>query len=93
MYNIEGDALKGHHAWVPKNAPDGWYGCIEYQEITLYLTDGTAIPLMENMEGSGCSGGGDGTEAGYLHLVRCPDTLIDMDALDSISICGVKIPL
>lgn len=90
---IEGDALKGHHSWVPKNAPDGWYGCVEYQEITLYLTDGTAIPMMEGMDGSGCSGGTDTSENGYLHLARRADTLIDMDTLDHISICGVEIPL
>ena len=90
---IEGDALKGHHSWVPKNAPDGWYGCVEYQEIILYLTDGTAIPLMEGIDGSGCSGGTDTSENGYLHLARRADTLIDMDTLDYISICGVEILL
>lgn len=90
---IEGDALKGHHSWVPKNAPDGWYGCIEYQEITLYLTDGTAIPMTDGLSGSGCSGGTDTSEPGYLYLARRGDTLIDMDLLDHISICGVEIPL
>lgn len=90
---IEGDALKGHHSWVPKNAPDGWYGCIEYQEITLYLTDGTAIPMTDGLSGSGCSGGTDTSEPGYLYLARRGDTLIDMDLLDHISICGVEISL
>lgn len=90
---IEGDTLKGHHSWVPRNAPDGYYGCIEYQEITLYLMDGTAIPMTDGMEGGGCSGGTDTSESGYLHLTRRGDTLIDMDMLDHISICGVEIPL
>lgn len=90
---IEGDALKGHHAWVPRNAPDGWYGCVEYQEITLYLTDGTALPMTDGEVGSGCSGGTDTSEPGYLHLARRADTLIDLDTLDHISICGVEIPL
>lgn len=90
---IEGDTLKGHHSWVPRNAPDGWYGCIEYQEITLYLTDGTAIPMTDGMTGGGCSGGTDTSESGYLHLARRADTLIDLDTLDHISICGVEIPL
>ena len=91
--DIEGDALKGHHSWVPRNAPDGWYGCVEYQEITLYLTDGTSISMNDGLEGSGCSGGTDTTEAGALHLARRTNSLIDMDTLDYISICGVKIPL
>lgn len=90
---IEGDALKGHHSWVPKNAPDGYYGCIEYQEITLYTADGTAIPMTDGLEGSGCSGGSDPTEEGYLHLFRRFDTLMDVDTLDHIEICGVSIPL
>lgn len=34
---------------MPQNAPDGWYSCVEYLEITLYLTDGTAIPMTEGM--------------------------------------------
>lgn len=90
---IEGDALKGHHSWVPRNAPDGFYGCIEYQEITLYLTDGTAIPMTDGLSGSGCSGGTDASEPGYLHLARRGDTLIDMEQLDRISVCGMEIPL
>lgn len=90
---IEGDALKGHHTWVPKDAPDGWYSCIDYQEIILYTTDGTAIPMTENMSGSGCSGGTDTTEMGGLCLARRSDTLLDMDSLVSVSICGVEIPL
>lgn len=90
---IEGDALKGHHSWVPKNAPDGWYGCIEYQEVTLYTKDGTAIPMMDDQACSGCSGGTDPTEDGWLHLVRRPDTPLDVENLASISVCGVEIPL
>ena len=90
---IEGNALQGHHGWVPKNAPDGWYGCIEYQEITLYTKDGAAIPATEGIAGSGCSGGSDPTEPGYLHLARRFDTLVDLDSLDRIEICGVSIPL
>lgn len=91
---IEGDALEGHHDWVPKNAPDGYYGCMEYQEITAYTKDGTAIPLTDGLAGSGCSGGdADHPEANYLHLVRRFDGLVDLESLDSIEICGVSIPL
>lgn len=91
---IEGDALKGHHSWVPKNAPDGWYGCVEYQEVTLYTKDGTAIPMMNHQAGSGCSGGDlDHPEDGWIRLVRRPDAPLDVDDLASISICGVEIPL
>lgn len=91
---IEGDSLIGHHDWVPMNAPDGWYGCVEYQEITLYTRDGTAIPMMGDMSGSGCGGGDrDHPEPGCLILFRRSDTLLDMDALDYVSICGVEIPL
>lgn len=90
---IEGDALKGHHAWVPKNAPDGWYGCVEYQDVVLRLTDGTEIALTGGMDGSGCSGGTDTSEPGRLFLARRAGTLLDLDALESISVCGAEIPL
>lgn len=90
---IESDALKGHHDWVPKTAPDGWYGCVEYQEVTLYTKDGTAIPMMGGTAGSGCSGGTDPTEDGWIRLVRRPDTPLDVESLESISICGVNIKL
>lgn len=90
---IEGDALKGHHDWVAKNAPDGFFGCVEYQEVTLYTKDGTAIPMTSGTAGSGCSGGTDPTEDGWIRLVRRPDTPLDVEALESISICGVTIPL
>lgn len=91
---IEGEALRGHHSWVPKNAPDGDYGCIEYQEMTAYTRDGTAVPLTGGLVGSGCSGGeADADEPAYLHLTRKFDTLMDLDSLSSIEICGVSIPL
>ena len=90
---IESDALKGHHDWVPKTAPDGWYSCTEYQEVVLYTKDGTAISMMDGTSGSGCSGGTDPTEDGWIRLVRRPDTPLDVESLESISICGVKINL
>ncbi len=93
---IEGDALKGHHSWVPKNAPDGWYGCVEYQEILLYNTDGNVLTVdgvESDCSGSGCSGGTDTSEDGYLVLARAFDRLVDVDTLTTISICGVEIPL
>lgn len=92
--SIEGDALKGHHQWVPRNAPDGWYGCIEYQEVTLTTKDGEVITPCDSVSGSGCSGGDlDHPEEGYLRLARWSDTLLDVDNLASVSICGVEIPL
>ena len=92
--HIEGEALKGHHSWVPKNAPDGWYGCVEYQDITLYTKDGNPIPMMDDQACSGCSGGDlDHPEDGWIHLVRRPDTPLDVENLASISVCGVEIPL
>lgn len=90
---IEGDALKGHHSWVPMNAPDGWYGCVEYQDVVLHLLDGTEIALKEGMDGSGCSGGTDTSEPGRLFLARRGDTLLDMDTVDFITVCGVDISL
>lgn len=90
---IEGDALQGHHDWVPKNAPDGYYGCIEYQEITLYNKDGNAIVPYDDLSGSGCSGGEDPDEPGYLNLARAYGSLVDLSTLDHISVCGVEIPL
>ena len=92
--SIEGDALKGHHQWVPKNAPDGWYGCTEHQEVTLITKDGEVITPCDSISGSGCSGGDlDHPEEGYIRLARWSDTLLDVDNLASISICGVEIPL
>lgn len=88
---IEGDALKGHHSWVPKNAPDGWYGCVEYQEIVLNMRDGTALPLTDGISGSGCSGGTDPTESGWLHLARRTEELIDLEQVASITVCGKTI--
>ena len=90
---IEGGALKAHHSWVPKNAPDGWYGCVESKDIPLYPKDATAIPMMDDQACSGCSGGTDPTEDGWIHLVRRPDTPLDVENLASISVCGVEIPL
>lgn len=90
---IEGDALQGHHSWVPMNAPDGYYGCIEYQEITLYDKDGNAIVPYDDLSGSGCSGGEGDHEPGYLNLVRAYGSLLDLSTLDHISICGVEIPI
>lgn len=92
---IDGDSLKGHHDWVPKNAPDGYYGCVEYQEITLYITDGATIPMSDQISGSVCSGGEHPeTEEGYLRLVRRPEAgLMDLDTLDHMTVCGVEIPL
>ena len=90
---IEGDSLKGHHSWVPMNAPDGWYGCVEYQDVILRFKDGNELSLIEGMEGAGCSGGTDTTEPGYLHLARRSEKLIDMATVQSLSICGVDIPL
>lgn len=103
---IEGDALKGHHSWVPKNAPDGWYGCIEYQEIVLHFEDGTSFTVGQadsNLSGSGCSGGTNTDEDGYLFLRRTysrddpvngvAGKLIDVDKVTSVSVCGVEIPL
>ena len=67
---------------------------MEYQEITLRLSDGTEIPLTGDMAGSSCGGGErDFPETAFLHLFRRADTLIDMDTVESISVCGVEIPL
>lgn len=101
---IEGDALKGHHSWVPRNAPDGYYGCMEYQEIILYSEDGSEFSVVcedSDLSGSGCSGGTEPSEDGYLVLRRTygrtlngiPSRLVDVDSLTAISICGVVIPL
>ena len=78
---------------LPKTAPDGWYSCVEYQEVTLYTKDGTTIPMTDGTAGSGCSGGTDPTEDGWIRLVRRPDTPLDIETLTAISICGVRIDL
>ena len=97
LVRIEGDSLRNHHDWVPKNAPDGWYGCIEYQEIYLYTEGGGCIPV--NYEDGGSIGGGCGggsraeQEEPFIVLSRRLDNLVDVDSLTAISICGVMIPL
>jgi len=99
LVKIEGDALQNHHEWVPKDAPDGFYGCIEYQEVFLYTGDGGTIPV--NYEdgalcGGGCGGGSRAeTEAAFLVLDRRfdGDGLVDVGSLTAISVCGVMIPL
>ena len=99
LVRIEGDALQNHHDWVPKNAPDHYYGCIEYQEIFLYTEDGGCIPV--NYEdggncGGGCSGGDRRVEEdAFIVLDRRFDfdSLVDVDSLTAISVCGVTIPL
>lgn len=101
---IEGDALKGHHSWVPKNARDGWYSCIDYQEIVLHFDDGTAFTVDQadsNVAGSLCTGGDDPSKDGLLVLRRTysaningvSDRLVDVDRVVSVSVCGVEIPL
>lgn len=98
LVRIEGEALRYHHDWVPKNAPDGWYGCIEYQEVFLYTEDGGCIPA--NYQdgasiGGGCSAGShaEEEEEPYIVLDRSLDELVDVDSLTAISVCGVTIPL
>ena len=101
IVKIEGDALKGHHTWVPKNTVDGWYGCHEFQEVTLYDKDGKAVlPDPDGVDnngtiaGSGCSGGEpDSDEPGALLLERNYGYLLDLDSLDHLTVCGVEIPL
>jgi hypothetical protein len=95
VIRIEGDALLYHHDWVPKNAPDGWYGCMEYQEVYLYTEDGEVIPANYQdgaSAGGGCSGGTVEEDA-FIVLDRRFDELVDVDSLTAISVCGVTIPL
>ena len=98
LVRIEGEALRYHHDWVPKNAPDGWYGCIEYQEVFLYTEDGRCIPVNDQdgaSIGGGCSAGSHAgeEEEPYIVLARSLDELVDVDSLTAISVCGVTIPL
>lgn len=92
--HIEGEALKGHHSWVPTDTA-GNPTCIDGQEIILYTKDGTAIPMTSHIGGSGCGGGAwsDPEEIGDLILIRRPDTPLDVENLASISVCGVELPL
>ena len=89
---IEGDALKGHHSWLG----DKGFICVKDQEVTLYTIDGEAIPMnvVLGMSGSWCSGGEyESDEEPRLHLARRSGTLLDLDTLESVSICGEEIPL
>lgn len=102
LVRIEGDALKGHHSWVPKDAPDGCYSCIDYQEIILYSEDGSTVSADYLRAGSGCWGGeANVDEEGRLLIRRgyslpvneIITKLVDVDSLTAISVCGVMIPL
>ena len=92
--HIEGEALKGHHSWIPKDEA-GNPACIDVQEIILHTKDGNPIPMNSRMHCSGCGGGewSDPEEIGDLILIRRPDTPLDVENLASISVCGVEIPL
>ena len=96
-------SLLGHHHNPPRDS-EGYPACTEYQEITLYTKDGTAIPLMNDSQESGCDestwimptdweADPSGGERGWLRFIRRPDTPLDVENLASISICGVEIPL
>ena len=100
MVTIEGDELKGHHQWVPKDAPDGWYSCNDEPTINLYDKEGNLLEPDEMSApfgvraGSGCWGGSPkNDEEGKLKIVQSYGYLIDMDSLDYIEVCGIKIPL
>lgn len=90
---IKGDTLKGHHS----NYGKGY--CHALPEIVLYTKDGTVRTPDKNAApfgvrgGSGCSGGSDKTEEGFLRIVQSYGYLLDLDSLDRIEICGVSIPL
>lgn len=90
---IEGDALKGHH----KKYNNGY--CISLPEITLYNKDGSTPEPDKYLTpfgvrgGSGCSGGSGTDESGRLRLVQSYGYLLDLDALDHITVCGVDILL
>ena len=104
MYVLQADGSLGrHHQNPPRNAY-GVPACTEYQEITLYTKDGTAIPLKNDSPESGCDEGTwimpadweadpSGGERGWLRFIRRPDTPLAVENLASISICGVEIPL
>ena len=49
--------------------------------------------VTSDCSGSGCSGGTNASEEGYLVLARAFDSLVDVDTLTAISVCGVEIPL
>lgn len=89
---ITGNALKGHHDWV-----GGCYPCTHEQEITLVMRDGTEIPVMPCGSGSMCSDSTENPpEVPYLFLSRCyaeDYTLVDINNVESVSICGVEVPL
>lgn len=97
---IEGDELKGHHEWVVKDAPDGWYSCIEQPEIILYNKEGKALePDAEAAPfgvraGSGCQGGErHNDEEGRLKIIQSYGYLLDMNNISYVEINGVRISL
>lgn len=100
VVTMEGDELKGHHEWVAKDAPDGWYSCIEQPIIILYDKEGKPLEPDEQSTpfgiraGSGCWGGlRHNDEPGKLKIVQSYGYLLDMDVLDYVDINGVRIQL
>lgn len=90
---IRGDGLRGHH----KTYDRGY--CIALPEITLYGRDGEALTPDKDAApfgvrgGSGCGGGSDKTEEGFLRIVQSYGYLLDREELDRVEVCGVTIPL
>lgn len=100
LVTIEGDELKGHHEWVAKDAPDGWYSCIEQPEIVLYDKEGKVLePDIQSAPfgvraGSGCQGGErNNDEEGKLKIVQSYGYLLDMNFINYVEINGVRISL
>lgn len=100
VVTMEGDALKGHHEWVAKDSPEGWYNCYGEPIINLYDKEGNILKPDAQLApfgvrgGSGCWGGEYGNdESGKLRIVQSYGYLLDMEALDYIEICGETIPL
>lgn len=91
---IEGDNLKGHHEWIPKDesgSPDCWGEDnikIYDKEGKLLEPDRMATPFGVRAS-SGCWGGVKGSnEEGKLKIVQSYGYLLDMNEIGYLEVCG-----
>lgn len=90
---FEGEALRNHEA----SGLFPWGSCINAPEITLYDKSGSPIdqgqPPFGKRGGSGCDPDPDAPDLPWINVVQTYESLLDMEDLGRIEICGVSIPL
>lgn len=88
MVYFEGTGLIGQQQRYPNG------NNIEVPTIVLYDKQGEVMPLESRYAPFGSRAGSDSNnETGELKIIQGYETFIDLDALGSIEVCGVSIPI